>query len=70
MFRDLLAAIESELNATVKAIQAMPNSIITDEQYGIFDELLAKKQRLESLAFDYLHLSNKFKEIAGLNSVY
>lgn len=58
---NLLAKIESEINLVVIAQQKLP---LHD------DELAAKKSKLYKLANDYIELEGRFKELAGLNSVY
>jgi len=60
MYTNLLAKIEAEINETVKQQQQNPHDI----------SIATKKIKLRQLAQEYILLEGKFKELAGLNSVY
>lgn len=59
MFKNLLAAIESDINALSIAQDAAPHDV----------NIIAKKLQLKEIAMQYIGLENKYKEIA-LNSIY
>ena len=59
---NLLAKIESEINETSAQLNAAPQDLRAD--------LVEKKNQLKNLAYDYVRLEGKYKELAGLNSVY
>jgi len=60
MFRDLLAAIEGEINKVVEQQRAAPHDI----------NIATKKMQLRELAMNYIKLEKQFREVAGLNSIY
>lgn len=58
---NLLAKIEAEINLVVQQQTKLPSHD---------DELAAKKSNLYKLASEYIELEGRYKELAGLNSVY
>lgn len=62
-YTNLLAKIESEINDTNAKLR------LSETRESVLD-LIEKKKKLEELAFAYVNLEGRYKELAGLNSVY
>lgn len=60
MFKNLLAAIEGEINKVVEQEEQSPGDI----------NLATKKLLLLRLAKNYLYIENEFKKVAALNNIY
>lgn len=68
MFTQLLAAIEADINKTHQKIQDLAVNQATRPKE--LQELRSKKQQLVDLAMQYVGLENRYREVAGLNSIY
>ena len=68
MFINLLSAIEADINLAQQKILRMTETP-TAVNYEI-QQLQEKKKKLSDLAMEYVSLQNRYKEVAGLNSIY
>lgn len=64
MFVNLLAAIESDINAIPKQLSASASDPIAQAQ------VIEKHQRLKELVTSYINLQNQYREISGIGSIY
>lgn len=60
MFNNLIASIEADINKVAAEQQQYPHDL----------NVAKKKEKLKELAMDYVKLENRYREVAGLNSVY
>lgn len=66
MFTNLLAAMEADINAAVKAMHEKQAA----NQLTELQQLQNKKRQLVSLVMQYVALENQYREVSGANSIY
>lgn len=60
MFKDLLASIEADVNRLAKEQDNRPHDV----------QIALRREKLKEIAMDYVQLENRYREVAGINSVY
>lgn len=60
MFKDLLASIEADVNRLAKEQDNRPHDV----------QIALRREKLKEIAMDYIQLENRYREVAGINSVY